>query len=76
MPLASLSSEYAEDRHYTRARREEKKWLISSLRLLGVAHRLHLVRQALKSSHFFSSQEDSRSNSMPHYLTRLLNFQG
>jgi len=61
MLYASLSSENAESFQNSRARREEKKWLISSLRLLGVAHRLRLLQQALKSSHFFSSQCDSWS---------------
>ena len=37
MQIASLSSEYEEDKQYTRARREAKKWLISSFLLLKVA---------------------------------------
>lgn len=49
------------------ALREAKKWLISALRLLGVVHRLRLVRQVLKSSHFFASK--SGSNMIPYPLS-------
>jgi len=62
MPEVSLSSENAESFQNSRARREEKKWLISSLQLRQRSPETMFPRCALKSSHFFSSQCDSWSN--------------
>ena len=65
MPCASLSSKYAEDKQYTRARREAKKWLIFTLQIRRRIAKDTSPRCALKSSHFFASQADLCSNPTP-----------